>query len=375
MTVSPRQRFLSYVRDPQGTRPVVSPFLPHPDVVSQTLTHLGLPVTDDFVQNEISLARALDYEPMFMTDCTGLIFPWQVDEARSDPEYEVSFISTPQGDWVRRVSRRASQWGNESGFPVQSEADHEMLVQVCEHVSEREADIRKNFHGWRQRVGEDGVIVIGHPHVSWLGYQIGPQNMFTHWHDFEQAYRRSMKAIFNASLVVMTIALAEGIDFMSESSYGLEMTSPLLFEAMDLPYIQALADWTHERGGLFWFHCCSRTRRLILKGTFNRLHADVIETIAPPPEGDNDIAESRRYFNRHICTKGNLNLGLLRDGSVEQIRTATSKMVEAVQGYAHIFSTADGVLPGTPPENLIAFVATARQAATYPKMQPSWLLS
>jgi len=53
---SPRQRFLNYVRRIPGARPVVSPFLPKPELVDKTLHHLGLPVARDPVQNEIRLA-------------------------------------------------------------------------------------------------------------------------------------------------------------------------------------------------------------------------------------------------------------------------------------------------------------------------------
>jgi hypothetical protein len=34
---------------------------------------------DDEVENAIRLSRALDYQPMFMTECHGLSFPWQED--------------------------------------------------------------------------------------------------------------------------------------------------------------------------------------------------------------------------------------------------------------------------------------------------------
>ncbi len=366
MDTSARQRFLSYVRSPKGARPIVSPFLPDVEVVKQTLRCLGLPATEDTVSNEIVLSHALDYEPVFLTECTTLIFPWEVDENKSDEKCEVSFIDTSKGPWIRAVPKIEGLWGNDSGFPVKTEADHEMLVIVCEEIGKRETELRRYFREWRGRVGEDGVIVIGHPHASWLGYQINQQNIFLHWHDYQDTYRRSMEAIYRASLVVMEIAMQEGIDFMSDSSYGLEMTSPSLFEVMDLPYVQGFSAWTHERGGLFWYHSCSQTRKLIVDGTFNRLGADVIETIAPPPEGDNDLAESRRCLDPTICTKGNLSLGLLRDGTPEQISRETRRIAEAVGGYAHIFSTADAVLPGTPPENLIAFVTTARQIAESP---------
>lgn len=361
MKSTPRQRFLSYVRNHQNSRSIVSPFLPNPGVIQQTLKYLNLPVTTDDVKNEIQLARHLDYEPMFMAELTNLIFNWQIDASRSNDQFEVSVIPIPKGEWVRKFPRKEIQWNDDVLCPVQTEKDHEFFVAVCEQVGDKAEKIRQYYRQFRQRVGEDGVIVLGHPHPSWLGYQISPSLIFYHWHDFRATFIRSMDALFEAALFVMNIAMEEGIDFMSDSSYGLEMTSPSLFAAMDLPYIQKFARWTHERNGLFWYHNCGYTRKLILDGTFNMMGADVIETVAPPPEGDNDLAESRKYIDPKICSKGNFNLHLLRDGDPDQVAEMTKKMVESIRGWKHIFSTADGVLPGTPPGNYIAFVKTARE--------------
>lgn len=360
---SPRQRFVNYVRRIPGARPVVSPFLPKPELVNKTLRYLGLPAGQDYIENEIRLSRELDYEPMFMSGCSDLIFPWKTDESRSNDDWITSVLATPKGEWVRRVSRRYGLFGDESGFPIKTEADHQKLVIVCEQVEEREPEIRRYFREFRERVSEAGVIVIGHPHVTWLGYQISQQNMVFHAIDYPEAFKRSMEAICNASFFIFDIAMQEGIDFMSESSYGLEMISPRQFDAQDLHYTRILADWTHERGGLFWYHNCGKTRELMCSGQFDHLEADVIETIAPPPEGDNDLAESRRHLGPAICSKGNLNLSLLRDGSVEEIVRTTKRMVQAVQGYIHIHSTADAVFAETPAENFMAFLRTAREEA------------
>ncbi len=364
MSSSARERFLSYVRTHGASRRVVSPFLPHPEVIRESLSLLRLPVTDDPVRNEITAARALDYEPMFMTECSSLIFNWRIDESRSTRGVALRVIDTPRGEWVRRSPREEVPWNDDAGCPVQTVEDHSRLVSVCDQVTDRGAEIRDYFRTWRTKVGEEGVIVIGHPHPSWLGYQINPSNIFYHWNDWREEFERSMEAIYRASLFVMSIAQEEGIDFMSDSSYGLEMTSPALFAEMDLPYIQKFSEWTHRRGGLFWYHNCGFTRSLILNGTFDTLGADVIETIAPPPEGDNDLAESRRHVDAKICTKGNFSLRVLRDGTPAQIAEDVQSMARAVSGYPHILSTADGVLQGTPPENFIAFVKAARAAAT-----------
>jgi len=361
MPLSPRQRFLYYVRDPQHHRQVVSPFLPDHQEICSALQLLGEPIAGDPFADEITLARRLDYEPMFMTDFESLLFPWRSDPDRSDEKTEVRVIDLPDGEWVYRKPRGDSQWNEETACPVQSEADHQRVVQVCEQITDREGEIRTYFREFRRRVGEDGVIVLGHPHPSWLCSQINPQEIFFHWNDYPAAFRQSMNALFRASLFIVHIAIEEGIDFMSDSSYGLEMTSPELFREMDLPYIQALAFRTHELGGLFWYHNCGDTRQWFLDGTMNSLGADVIETVAPPPEGDNDLRESRQALDRRICSKGNLSLTLLRDGTPEQVEQATRRIIEETRGFPHIVSTADGVLPGTPPENFIAFVQAARQ--------------
>ncbi len=363
MNAPARQRFLSYVRNPAGAPHIVSPFLPHPEVVRSTLASLGLPATGDVVVDEVVLSKHLGYEPMFMTECANLIFPWEIDEARSSKDVTTRVIRTARGEWTRTCPRIEMPWSDESGCAVTTAEDHAMLVAVCEQVSDQEPVIRDYFRTWRTRVGEDGVIVIGHPHPGWLATQIGPANIFFQWNDLREEFIRSMDAIYRAALFVMAVAVEEGIDFMSDSSYGLEMTSPALFAAMDVPYIRAFSSWTREHGSLFWYHNCGFTRKLITDGTFNTLGVDVLETIAPPPEGDNDLAVARRALDPRICSKGNLNLTLLRDGTPDQISEAVAAIGRAVQGTAHIISTADAVLPGTPPENFLAFITAARAVA------------
>ncbi|MHB1456971.1 MAG: uroporphyrinogen decarboxylase family protein [Armatimonadota bacterium] len=361
MLPAPRQRFINYIRDPENSRRIVSPFLPYPDVIQGSLKLLGIDAPSDPFAAEIALSQVLDYEPMFMTSCSDLIFPWVLHTDRSTTDTDCYIIETPNGEWVRNVSKQLGIWGDESGFPVKTEDDHRMLWDVCAQVGDRADAIREYYRSFRKMIGDNGVIVIGHPNPSWLGFQIGQSNAFLHWTDFEDIYRQSIQAVYDASLVVMKIALEEGIDFMSNCTYGLEITSMKLYQEMDMPVLQGYAEWTHQHGGLFWYHNCGHTRKLIMSGFYNKLGVDVIETISSPPSGDNDLAESRRYIDKSICTKGNLDLGLLRDSTPDQVMQATRTMVDAVRGYPHIFSTADAVLPGTPPENYIAFIRTARE--------------
>jgi hypothetical protein len=326
---TPRQRFLDCVRRVPGAAPIVSPFLPKPELLEKTLRSLGLPVSQDPVADEIRVARALDYEPMFMIDLHSPLYGPDID-------------AQPL---------------------VDSEAGIQGLIARLQRVGEREPEIRKYYRQWRERIAEDGVIVNGHPQVGWLSGRISQENMFYLALDYPQAYAACAEAIIEANLLVNEIAMQEGIDFMSEGSYGLELISPKWYERWDLAYLPRMAAHTHAKGGLFWYHNCGRTRELIERGYFNRLGVDVIETVSPPPEGNNDLAEARRLLDPAICTKGNLSLILLVKGSADEIEEATRTMVRAVDGYAHIYSTADAVYGETPVENFIAFLRTARDEA------------
>lgn len=326
---TPRQRFLDYVRRVPGAAPVVSPFLPKPELLAKTLRTLGLPVTDDPVADEIRLSAALDYEPMFMIDLHAPLY---------GPDMDAQPLATTEAGIYELIAR-------------------------LQRVGEREPYIRQYYRQWRERIGEAGVIVNGHPQVGWLSGRISQEDMFYLELDYPEAYAACVQAIIAGTLQVNEIAMQEGIDFMSEGSYGLELISPKWYERYDLAYLPGMAAHTHAHGGLFWYHNCGRTRELIERGYFNHLGADVIETVSPPPEGNNDLAAARRLLDPAICTKGNLSLIMLVQADVATIEAATRSMVQAVAGYAHIYSTADAVYGETPAENFIAFLRTARDEA------------
>ena len=57
-STSARRRFLDYIRSQGESEPIVSPFLPYPDVIEDALRLSGLPVGGDPMVNEIALAAA-----------------------------------------------------------------------------------------------------------------------------------------------------------------------------------------------------------------------------------------------------------------------------------------------------------------------------
>ena len=156
--MTPRERFVTYVRSGGNSPPVVSPFLPHPTVIRDALCALNLPVREDAAANELTLAAALEYQPMFMTEMAELIFPWRTNPERSTPEWALRYLDTPAGRREFRSRPGNAVRNDGGGRPVRGGDDHRLLVAACASVHDREPQIRDYFRSFRQRVGDGGRI-------------------------------------------------------------------------------------------------------------------------------------------------------------------------------------------------------------------------
>lgn len=74
------------------------------------------------------------------------------------------------------------------------------------------------------------------------------------------------------------------------------------------------------------------------------------------------ISEIKNQLKTSMCLMGNFDPILLRDGSPEEVSTATARMIEenGMDGR-YLFNTGEGITPDTPPENVLAMMETARE--------------
>ena len=121
----------------------------------------------------------------------------------------------------------------------------------------------------------------------WYGFALNGHAAWSHAErpvdDYREAFKRSEEAIYHAALFVFQVAMREGIDFMSESCYGMEMNSPARFDEDDLPYLRGFAHWTRRRGGLFWYHNCGFTRKMIADGTIDQTALGNLAQVSESP--------------------------------------------------------------------------------------------
>ena len=74
-----------------------------------------------------------------------------------------------------------------------------------------------------------------------------------------------------------------------------------------------------------------------------------------------EIAETKKRIGKQLCLMGNLDpLEVMLRGGVETVRqTARSALKIGAQGGGFLLSTAGGMAPGTPRENIQAAIETA----------------
>ncbi len=155
----------------------------------------------------------------------------------------------------------------------------------------------------------------------------------------------------------------EGL-FLNCGSSTLNIVSPGLFRAWDLPVVRAVAEVARRRGRIFHYHLHGRGRALL-----DDLVAAGVTAVCPleaPPRGDFRLREVKRRFGSRLALKGGIDPFLLRDASDEEIERQVRRCLEeAAPGGGYTLATGDGVLKETSFERIRLLVDLGRRYGSY----------
>ena len=152
-----------------------------------------------------------------------------------------------------------------------------------------------------------------------------------------------------------------GADFVFLGGPGSEMLSPELYEKYLIPDSQAIARVSHDLGGMIYSHICSPIEPFLTMGFYNKMGIDLFETLSPPPVGNvKDLTAARKILDPQMCTRGNVGLDILLNGSAEQVVQATLDVLAATSGSKHMVAASDYLFYDIPLENVKAMVSTVK---------------
>jgi hypothetical protein len=176
-------------------------------------------------------------------------------------------------------------------------------------------------------------------------------------------FQRLMDKILALDLKLQDAVAAGGADFVFLGGPGSEMISPSYYRDYLIPYSKIVTAEARRRGLLVYTHICSPVQPFLDLGFYNEMGLDLFETLSPPPVGNvQSLAEAMTKLDPAICTRGNLGLDVLLNGTPEDVRRGTETILRETAGRKHLVAAGDYLFYATPEANIAAMAETvARQ--------------
>ncbi len=139
--------------------------------------------------------------------------------------------------------------------------------------------------------------------------------------------------------------------------------SPAQYKEFSLPYNRRVIDAMHELGVTVTLHTCGNSSYIL--ELMADTGADIIEF-----DSMVDIAEAKRRVGDRVCLQGNVDTGLVLQGTPDEVEAAAKDCIEkAASGGGFILACGCEPAPNTPQANLHALVAAAKKYGRYPITQ------
>lgn len=375
--LTPRERLLTTLRGETPDRPPVSPF-----VQDEYLAYYypDKPVVDR-VRDAKELADELDFDliakhkiyekPHFALKSYPDWTLSQTQYKEGDNLVDRSEITTPGGVLVQEVvgpDVGAASTGIHRSVRKRFLEDENDLALFLEHVPGFDAasaqGMRETAEEWRRVMGERGVL------APWCAGDVfnvacelrGIEALLIAPYEDEDTYRDFMERLVDLLLPsVRTLAgsAVECVGIQGNMANAAVMSADF-FRSFVQPYEQRIIDAIHEEGAFSIYHNCGYARRFY--PVYAEMKMTVWETVSPPPQGDNDLAEAKKEVGDSLCLLGNLDqIDFLKTASPDEVARATRRLLEiGAPGGRYIFSTSDFLERDTPLENVRAMIDTAR---------------
>ncbi len=183
-------------------------------------------------------------------------------------------------------------------------------------------------------------------------------------HEFYQAYLEKMTEL----IVESNTALAD-TDFKCIGIQGNIANSGMVgdnfFDKYILPYEKRLVKAIQDTGKFTLYHNCGKAR--VLQKSYVKMGLDMWETVAAPPQGDNDLKEAKDLIGKSITLSGNLDqVNFLKKASLAEIEEEVTRIIQIGKpGGRYIFAASDFLERGTPLENVKKVIEVAKREGCY----------
>lgn len=340
----------------------------------------------DRVMDAVECARILGFDlltrdrkfevPHFMKKSFG---NWDVNEKVKKDKgnlYRVTEITTPDGI-LKQVEAGPYEERTVSGihfstveYLIENERDFEIFNKFVPRIdSETISEMKERAAFSRELIGELGIS------APW-----GWGGVFNQASTYRNVQELLMDAYLNqefyqAYMEKMTELIVENNNALADTDFkciGIQgnianagMVGADFFDKYILPYEKELAKAIQDAGKFTLYHNCGKAR--VLQESYVKMGLDMWETVAAPPQGDNDLKEAKELIGDSITISGNLDqVGFLKKAALEEIEEEVIRIMHiGKQGGRYIFAASDFLEKGTPLENVKKVIEVAKREGRY----------
>ena len=361
--IETKSQLLEAIRTRNVPKAVAVPFFTSAFVASY-FDHEWVGECDDeeVLDGSVEIGKRFGFVPIIEIGWWVLdFFPWEkrVLSSSESGYVEKRYIKTPDGEFSEVFDFRKSQGDSIVEHAVKNAEDIQKYRFVVNGIRQQTDQARQKLINILKRVGQGGLIYLNFPLPhSCFGFLTAEDFIYFQYDNPEMAQAVCRENFETSKAMIMT-GIESGVDLFFTTTHGLGLYSPDILQKYAIPYAVEIAKLIHEQGKLLYIHDCGRMHDLIVDGTYNRIHPDLLIGFEKKPSGDIvDFGEARKLLDKEIVTQGNISMDLLRRGSGKDIMKAREKILIETQGFPHIISGSCAMLPGTPDENISAMIGT-----------------
>jgi hypothetical protein len=184
----------------------------------------------------------------------------------------------------------------------------------------------------RRLIGDRGLLMVQATQgvEQFLMDALGVQQALLLYHDDREMLVELLRIFNEHHCAILKDILERGVEIVFEPWYNCSMSvgwSPGQYREIFLPFIKHNIELIHSYGALVDHYNDGRMDAVL--EDLADAGCDVIETLAPPPLGDVDLASAKRRIGAKTCLKGHIDqVNLICRGKPEDIREAVRAAIE-----------------------------------------------
>jgi uroporphyrinogen-III decarboxylase len=298
-------------------------------------------------------------------------------ESRSEMEGEfqrtIRICHTPMGD-LRHISQSKpdvyTTWQVEHW--CKSPADVDRALSVPYEPATYDASDLDRVRG---ELGDDGIILASIGDPAYLAADLLSFQDFLMW-AFEETdhFARTVEAVAERVMEnlrrQLDCCVVDCYRIVGPEYFAPPYLPPSMFQRFIVPYVSAMTDLIHSRGGKVRIHCHGKIGR-VLESILDT-GCDGIDPCEPPPDGDMELDEvKRRCQARGVSIWGNVELKLLEHATPAQVRAEVAKVMNQAKdggGFVLMPTAAPITVPLLPrvEANYRSFIEAGLEFGTLP---------